>query len=75
MIKVETIQKGERLFIDLDLVRDRLPENLLELLNKDPFGRWMGGFKLVDGGVGLVLEFEDGTKYWFFEEELYKVET
>ena len=73
MIRVETIEKGEKLLIDIALVRDRLPSSLLQLLNLDPFGVWLGGFKIVDGGVGLVLELKDGTKYWFYEEELHSV--
>ena len=74
MIRVETIEKGEKLMIDISLVRDRLPFQLFQLVDSEPFGVWMGGFKLVDGGVGLVLELKDGSKYWFFEEELHSLE-
>ncbi len=75
MIQAQTIGKGQKLVIDLNLVKDRLPSKLLVLLNKHPFGTWWGEYKLVDGGVGLILELDDGTKYWFFEEELHRAES
>jgi hypothetical protein len=31
----------------------------------------VAGFKIVDGSdIGLIIQFEDKTSAWFFEEEL-----
>tara|TARA_Y100001968_G_scaffold303446_1_gene317616 strand:- start:139 stop:369 length:231 start_codon:yes stop_codon:yes gene_type:complete len=74
MIRSETLLKGQRLRIELTKVKDRLPVALFEKLKKDPNGVWNGGYKMVDGNAfGLVLELNDGTKSWFFENELSEI--
>ncbi len=71
MIKAENLLKGQRLLIDLNRVKDRLPKDLLMKISKDPSGIWWGGYKMVDGNCfGLIIELADGSKPWFFEEEL-----
>ena len=62
--------KGQKLRVDLDQVRDRLPSVLLATLSKNPIGELVG-YKMVDGNnFGLVLRFIDGSTSWFFESEL-----
>ncbi len=71
MIESNSLKKGQKLKIELDQLEDRLSRNLVEKLSDDPFGVWMGGYKMVDGNsFGLVLELADGTTMWFFEKEL-----
>ena len=74
MIKSEKLAKGQKLRIELEVLQDRFSSELLEKITKNPIGTWMGGFKMVDGnGFGLVLELEDGTSLWFFENELSEI--
>ena len=71
MIKSDELLKGQKLHIDLNSVQDRLPEELMNKLRKEPTGVWMGGYKMVDGNeFGLILELSDGSFSWFFEKEL-----
>ena len=75
MIKSENLAKGQKLRIEIDELLDRFSPDLLEKLSKDPHGKWMGGFKMVDGnGFGLVLELSDGSSMWFFENELSEID-
>ena len=68
-----SLVNGQNLRVDLDRVRDRLPAKLLQQLSIDPFGVLVG-YKMVDGNqFGLALEFANGERTWFFEEELSEV--
>ena len=61
---------GSKVRIDLDSVRERIPSSLVEVLKKDPRGTLVD-FKMTDGqGIGVVLEFSDGTISWFFDNEI-----
>lgn len=49
-------------------LRDRSPETVIKKLGKT--GTILG-FKMVDGsGVGCIVQFDDRTSTWFFEDEL-----
>ena len=51
-------------------VRDRIPQNLVDLLKKDASGT-VKEFRTVDGkGIGVVVELSDGSTNWFFEDEI-----
>jgi hypothetical protein len=51
-------------------VRDRIPQNLVDLLKKDPTGT-VKEFRTVDGkGIGVVVDLSDGSTSWFFEDEI-----
>jgi hypothetical protein len=51
-------------------VRDRIPAGLVASLKADPTGT-VTGFRMTDGtGVGVVVELADGTKSWFFDDEI-----
>ena len=70
MVQAEALVKGQRLRVDLNKVRDRLPADLIKHLCNDPTGILIG-YKMVDGNAfGLVLELSDSLTSWFFEEEL-----
>ena len=61
---------GSKVKVNLDRVRDRIPTSLLKLLNNEPRGTVMD-YKMTDGqGIGLVIEFSDGTTSWFFDDEI-----
>jgi len=70
MLKAENLVKGQKLKVELDEVKDRLPKNLINQLVINPYGKLVG-YKMVDGNnFGLVLELSNGNKSWFFEREL-----
>ncbi len=61
---------GSRVKVNLDLVRDRIPSNLIKTLANDPKGKVLD-YKMTDGtGIGVILELSDGTTSWFFDEEI-----
>ncbi len=61
---------GTKVGIDLDEVRDHLPIELMNKLGDDPWGVVVG-YKITDGqSFGMVLELSDGSKNWFFNDEL-----
>ena len=65
-----TLQKGQILRIEIDEVKDRLPQNILELIKKEPTVELVG-YKMVDGNqFGLVVKLQNGQINWFFEKEL-----
>ncbi len=71
MVQAETLVKGQRLRVDLNKVRDRLPADLVRHLSDDPIGVLIG-YKMVDGNsFGLVLQLTNSMTSWFFENELH----
>ena len=65
-----TLQKGQILRIEINEVKDRLPQNILELIKKEPTVELVG-YKMVDGNqFGLVVKLKNGHINWFFEKEL-----
>ena len=64
------LQKGQILRIEINEVKDRLPQNILELIKKEPTVELVG-YKMVDGNqFGLVVKLTNGEINWFFEKEL-----
>ncbi len=73
IINSSQLTEGQLLKVDLNNVRDRLPEKIFNILCQNPIGK-LTGYKMVDGNqFGLVLELESGTSQWFFEEELSEI--
>tara|TARA_Y100001968_G_scaffold314963_2_gene341023 strand:+ start:20766 stop:20993 length:228 start_codon:yes stop_codon:yes gene_type:complete len=72
MPKPETLTRiGSKIKVNLDKVRDRIPANLIAQLESNPSGT-VKDYKMTDGigGIGVVLEFNNGQKHWFFEDEI-----
>ena len=64
------LKKGQSLRIEIDEVKDRLPQNILDILKKDPIVELVG-YKMVDGNqFGMVVKLNNGEINWFFEKEL-----
>ena len=64
------LKKGQSLKIEIDEVKDRLPQNILDNLKKDPIVELVG-YKMVDGNqFGMVVKLNNGDINWFFEKEL-----
>tara|TARA_B100001250_G_C19727650_1_gene756872 strand:+ start:110 stop:337 length:228 start_codon:yes stop_codon:yes gene_type:complete len=65
-----TLQKGQKLRVEIKEVKDRLPKNILDIIRKDPVVELVG-YKMVDGNqFGLVVKLTNGKINWFFEKEL-----
>ena len=65
-----TLQKGQNLRVEINEVQDRLPQNILEVVRKEPIVELVG-YKMVDGNqFGLVVKLINGEINWVFEKEL-----
>ena len=68
-----TLQKGQLLRVEINEVKDRLPQNILEEIRKEPIVELVG-YKMVDGNeFGLVVKLNNGEINWFFEKELSEI--
>ena len=68
-----TLQKGQNLRVEINEVKDRLPNNILEIIREEPVVELVG-YKMVDGNqFGLVVKLTNGEINWFFENELSDV--
>ena len=68
-----TLQKGQNLRVDINEVKDRLPQNILEIIRNEPIVELVG-YKMVDGNqFGLVVKLTNGEINWFFENELSEI--
>ena len=68
-----TLQKGQNLIVEINEVKDRLPENILETIRREPVVELVG-YKMVDGNqFGLVVKLTNGEISWFFEKELSEI--
>jgi len=68
-----TLQKGQRLRVEINEVKDRLPLNIVEDIKKEPIVELVG-YKMVDGNeFGLVVKLNNGEINWFFEKELSEI--
>ena len=62
---------GSKIKINIERVRDRIPSYLINQLSQDPRGTVID-YKMTDGigGIGVVIKMNDGSKHWFFEDEV-----
>jgi len=62
------IEIGQR--VKVRRIRERVPNDVVNQLKQNPFGT-VKGFKMVDGsGVGFIVQLDNKTSTWFFEDEL-----
>ena len=65
--------KGQKLKIELNEVKDRIPKSILDVINKEPIAELVG-YKMVDGNqFGLAVKLSSGEINWFFENELSEI--
>tara|TARA_B100001250_G_scaffold395253_1_gene399973 strand:- start:143 stop:370 length:228 start_codon:yes stop_codon:yes gene_type:complete len=68
-----TLKKGQSLKVEINSVKDRLPQNILKMIKKEPIVELIG-YKMVDGNqFGLVVKLSNGKISWFFENELSEI--
>ena len=61
---------GSKIKINIDKVKDRLPEKLMNQISSNPKAV-VTGYKMTDGrSIGLVVRFQSGDENWFFPEEI-----
>ena len=67
------LKKGQSLKIELNEVKDRLPQSIIEIIKKEPIVELIG-YKMVDGNqFGLVVKLSNGKINWFFDNELSEI--
>ena len=67
------LKKGQNLRVEINEVKDRLPQNILAIIRKEPVVELVG-YKMVDGNqFGLVVKLTNGQINWFFEKELSEI--
>tara|TARA_Y100001968_G_C18828792_1_gene468082 strand:+ start:157 stop:384 length:228 start_codon:yes stop_codon:yes gene_type:complete len=67
------LKKGQKLRIEINEVKDRLPQKIIEIIRKEPIVELVG-YKMVDGNqFGLVVKLNNGKINWFFEKELSEI--
>ena len=67
------LSKGQRLKIEINEVKDRLPLKVLDFIRSEPIVELVG-YKMVDGNqFGLVVKLSNGEINWFFEKELSEI--
>ncbi|MBE9145533.1 cytochrome b6f subunit PetP [Planktothrix mougeotii] len=63
-----SIEIGQR--VKVRRIRERVPNDVVDQLKQNPFGT-VKEFKIVDGsGVGFIVQLDNKTSTWFFEDEL-----
>ena len=68
-----TLQKGQNLRVEINEVKDRLPQSIFEIISREPIVELVG-YKMVDGNqFGLVVKLKNGQINWFFEKELSEI--
>lgn len=65
MYSVDAMEIGQK--VRVRRLRDRVPPAVVKKLGQVGVVR---NFKMVDGGVGLLIQFDDQFATWFFEDEL-----
>ena len=67
------LKKGQKLKVEINEVKDRMPQNITELIKQEPIVELVG-YKMVDGNqFGLVVKLANGEINWFFEQELSEI--
>jgi len=61
---------GSKIKINLDKVKDRIPDKLMNQISNNPKAI-ITGYKMTDGrSIGLIVKFQSGEENWFFPEEI-----
>ena len=61
---------GSKIKINIDKVKDRIPNKLINQISSDPRAV-IKGYKMTDGrSIGLIVKFQSGEENWFFPEEV-----
>lgn len=63
------MEVGQR--VQVRRFRDRVPPAVINKLGQTGTIR---DFRMVDGGVGVLVEFDDKFATWFFEDEVRAVQ-
>ena len=67
---LEVAKVGNKVRVNLDLTKDRLPSETINVLNISSLAV-ISDFKITDGkGIGVILKLSNGEEQWFFEDEI-----
>ena len=63
---------GSKVKININKVKDRLPEKLIDQISSNP-RVVTTGYKMTDGrSIGITAILQNGQENWFFPEEIEK---
>jgi len=63
---------GSKVKININKVKDRLPEKLIDQISSNPKAI-ITGYKMTDGrSIGITVKLQSGDEKWFFPEEIEK---
>ena len=63
---------GSKVKININMVKDRLPANLIDQISSTPRAI-ISGYKMTDGNsIGITAKLQNGEETWFFPEEIEK---
>ena len=66
----DLFQIGSEVSIDVNRIKDRIPEELFKKLQKDSSGVIID-YKITDGtDIGFFIKLDDESTHWFFNKEL-----
>ena len=70
MLILDKAKIGDSVQINLELSKDRLTKEILDVINVSSLGK-ISDFRITDGkGIGVVLQLSNGKEQWFFEDEI-----
>ena len=70
MTILDKVKIGNRVKVNLELSKDRLPKKTIEAINNSSECT-ISDFKITDGkGIGVILRLSNGDEEWFFENEI-----
>ncbi len=68
--KTNLLRVGTKVEVGLDLIRDQVPFKVTNLIANNP-SCIVVDYKMTDGmGIGYIVQFSDGSRYWFFANEI-----
>lgn len=67
---LDKTQIGNSVQINLELSKERLDKNIVEVIKISPKAI-ISDFRITDGkGIGVILKLANGKEQWFFEDEI-----
>ena len=70
MVEFNILKIGSKVNIATLMIKDKVSDKIIDEINLDPVGKIID-YKLNDGKeIGYIIEFKNGSKLWFFNNEI-----
>ena len=70
MVEINILKIGSTVNIATLLIKDKVSDKIIDEINLDPVGTIID-YKMTDGKeIGYIIEFKNGSKLWFFNNEI-----